>query len=162
MTVKFPEFVLDEKAGKICARLLATRKFANQKQLELEALQLLAYAQAVTATGKGVASIDIQAKSIREVRLAYMQRMENAGLIGKTPDASDQVLKRFLSDPQGYVDKLVSDGVFTSVDDFTEQSLILTAFIFTELAGGRSLASINNANNTYGEWSFPLQKRMKQ
>ena len=34
--------------------------------------------------------------------------------------------------------------------------------IFTELAGGRSLASINNANNTYGEWSFPLQKRMKQ
>lgn len=162
MTVKFPEFVLDEKTSEICARLLATQKFANQKQLELEALQLLAYAQAVTATGKSIASIDQQAQSFREIRLAYMQRMEDAGLVGKTPDASNQVLKRFLSDPQGYVDKLVSDGVFTSVNDFTEQSLILTAFILTELAVGRSLASINNATNTYGVWSFPLQKRMKQ
>lgn len=161
MTIKFPEFNLDGNMKAICDKLLATKKFNNQKQLELEAMQLLVYAQAVTATGKAIASISTNALSLREVRLNYMKRMEENGLVAMSPDASAGVLKRFLSDPQGYVDQLVADGVFTAVDDFAEQSLILIAFAFTEMSHGRFMASVDNKANTYGEWAFPLSTRMK-
>ena len=158
--IKFPDFVLDNKTAEICRRLLWSKKFDNQKQLELEAMQLLVHAQAATACGKEVASIDVKAKSVRVVKLAYMSKMQAAGLVGKTTDSADGVLKGFLSDPQGYVGKLVQDGVFASFDDFAEQSLILIAFAFAEMSAGRSMASVNDANNTYADWTFPLSKRM--
>lgn len=160
MTIQFPEFNLDGTLSAICEKLLATKKFNNQKHLELEAMQLLVYAQSVTATGKAIASISADALSMRELKLSYMTRMENLGLIGKSPDASAGVLKRFLSDPQGYVDQLVADGVFTSVKEFTEQSLILIAFAFTQLHSGRTMASVDEKAKTYGEWTFPLKTRM--
>lgn len=158
--IKFPDFVLDQKTAEICKRLLGSKMFDNQKQLELEAMQLLVHAQAATACGKEVASIDVKAKSVRVVKLAYMSKMQEAGLVGKTTDPAESVLKSFLSDPQGYVGKLVQDGVFASIDEFCEQSLILIAFAFAELSGGRSMASVNDANSTYAEWTFPLSKRM--
>ncbi len=160
MTIKFPDFVLDAKTGEICQRLLQSKKFVTQKQLELEAMQLLVFAQAATAAGKAVASIDVDARSIREIKLKYMGSMQDAGLASKSPDAEKDVLKRFLSDPQGYVGALVTSGVFTSFDDFAEQSLILLAFSFAELKGGRSMATVNDATNTYAEWTFPLRERM--
>ncbi len=160
MTIQFPKFKLEGNMKAIAEKLLATKKFNNQKHLELEAMQLLVYAQAITAAGKSVASISADALSMRELKLVYMTRMENLGIIGKTPDTSAGVLKRFLSDPQGYVDQLVKDGVFTSVEEFTEQSLILIAFAFAELSKGRKMASVDEKAKVYGEWTFPLSTRM--
>ncbi len=162
MPRKFPDFNLSSKTKELCDKLLTTTCFSTQKQIEIEAMDLLVYAHSTFGSGRTIAGIRPKKPSVQEVRLNFMSKMKDLGQIGTTPFNPD-VIKEFRKDPKAYIDKLVASGAFTSFDDFAEQSLCLIGWGWAELSRDIDtvIGSVSSDGKTYAGWTFPLRKRMK-